>query len=75
MDFFDDYSSYVSKENVLESIYEVATSPTFHTLSQDLKETMAAFVLWNKDEEVDADERVPLSQVRELLDIWENAKE
>ena len=73
--FSDDYSSYVSKENVLESIYEVATSPTFHTLSQDLKETMAAFVLWNKDEEVDADERVPLSQVRELLDIWENAKE
>ena len=37
--------------------------------------TMAAFVLWNKDEEVDADERVPLSQVRELPDIWENAKD
>lgn len=72
--FSNDYSSYVSKENVLESINQVITNPAFSALSQELKETMAAFVLWNKDEEVDADERVPLSQVRELLDIWENTK-
>lgn len=72
--FSDVYSSYVSKEKVLESIDEVTHGPIFATLSHDLKETIAAFVLWNKKEDVDGDERVPLVCVQELLNEWESLR-
>ena len=72
--FSNDYTTYVSKEKALKSIHEVVASPIFATLSQDLKEAMAAFVLWNKNEDADADERTSLPKVHALLKEWENEK-
>ena len=72
--FSNDYSAYVSKDKVLESIQDVVTSPIFPTLSQNLKEIMAAFVIWNENEDVNKDIGVSLPQVHALLDKWENTK-
>ena len=72
--FSNDYSAYVSKDKVLESIQNVVTSPIFPTLSQNLKEIMAAFVIWNENEDVNKDIGVSLPQVHALLDKWENTK-
>lgn len=52
----------------------MVASPIFATLSQDLKEAMAAFVLWNKNEDADVDERTSLPKVHALLKEWENEK-
>ena len=72
--FSEDYLKYVSKEKVFESIDKTVFSSEYNSLPDELKETMAAFIIWNNNPDVDEDERVTLPKVSELLLEWENIR-
>ncbi len=72
--FTENYLKYVSKEEVLESINKTVFSSEYNSLPTELKETMAAFIIWNNNPDVDEDERVTFPKVSELLLDWEKSR-